>query len=49
MQLQVVIESHLPCALQAISGGMWIADNLNDGHMDYFFWLLAVLQVGGTL
>ncbi|GAB4822621.1 hypothetical protein N2152v2_009667 [Parachlorella kessleri] len=30
--------------VQAISGGVWIADNLNDGHMDYFFWLLAVLQ-----
>ncbi|CAM0884186.1 unnamed protein product [Alopecurus aequalis] len=24
----------------------WIPDDINDGHLDYFFWLLAVLCVG---
>ena len=23
----------------------WIPDNLNYGHLDYFFWLLAALSV----
>lgn len=23
----------------------WIPDNLNQGHLDYFFWLLAILSV----
>lgn len=32
--------------VQGASGGTWIADNLNQAHMDYFFWLLAGLQVG---
>ncbi|KAM0827903.1 hypothetical protein ACQ4PT_067880 [Festuca glaucescens] len=24
----------------------WIPDDINDGHLDYFFWLLAILCVG---
>jgi dipeptide/tripeptide permease len=24
----------------------WIPDDINDGHLDYFFWLLAMLCVG---
>jgi peptide/histidine transporter 3/4 len=24
----------------------WIPDDINDGHLDYFFWLLALLCVG---
>ncbi|KAM0877990.1 hypothetical protein ACQ4PT_035139 [Festuca glaucescens] len=24
----------------------WITDDINDGHLDYFFWLLAMLCVG---
>uniref|UniRef100_A0ACD5XBY3 Uncharacterized protein n=1 Tax=Avena sativa TaxID=4498 RepID=A0ACD5XBY3_AVESA len=24
----------------------WIPDDINDGHLDYFFWLLAMLSVG---
>jgi peptide/histidine transporter 3/4 len=31
--------------VQSISHGSWIADNLNQAHIDYFFILLAVLQV----
>lgn len=31
--------------VQSISNGSWIADNLNQAHIDYFFFLLAVLQV----
>ncbi|CAN0854704.1 Protein NRT1/ PTR FAMILY 8.2 [Linum grandiflorum] len=27
----------------------WIPDNLNYGHVDYFFWLLAVLSVANLL
>ena len=23
----------------------WIPDNLNEGHLDYFFWLLAGLSL----
>ncbi|WVZ57585.1 hypothetical protein U9M48_007951 [Paspalum notatum var. saurae] len=25
-------------------GGGWLADNLNDGRLDYFYWLLAVIS-----
>ena len=24
----------------------WIPDDINDGHLDYFFWLLAMLCIG---
>ncbi|CAN1173678.1 Protein NRT1/ PTR FAMILY 8.3 [Linum perenne] len=27
----------------------WIPDNLNEGHIDYFFWLLAVLSFANML
>lgn len=34
----------LPPHPQAISNGTWVADNVNEGHMDYFFWMMAVLM-----
>ncbi len=40
--LASALGSYLAAALvsivQAISGGTWVPDNVNDGHMDYFFW-----------
>ncbi|CAN0908203.1 Protein NRT1/ PTR FAMILY 8.3 [Linum grandiflorum] len=27
----------------------WIPDNLNEGHLDYFFWLLAMLSLANML
>ncbi|KAI7845604.1 hypothetical protein COHA_000891 [Chlorella ohadii] len=46
--LASALGSYLAAALvsivQAISGGTWVPDNVNDGHMDYFFWMMAVLM-----
>lgn len=46
--LASALGSYLAAALvsivQAISNGSWVPDNVNDGHMDYFFWMMAVLM-----
>ncbi|PRW58143.1 NRT1 PTR FAMILY -like [Chlorella sorokiniana] len=51
MALQLLagaLGSYLAAALvsivQVISNGSWVPDNVNDGHMDYFFWMMAVLM-----
>ncbi|XP_057816586.1 protein NRT1/ PTR FAMILY 8.1 isoform X1 [Cryptomeria japonica] len=48
----VALGSYLSSLLVTIVGSIttrhgkkgWIPDNLNDGHADYFFWLLAILS-----
>ncbi|KAI4966857.1 hypothetical protein ZWY2020_035808 [Hordeum vulgare] len=43
-----------PDAMRSVCSGLssaaaaarWIPDDINDGHLDYFFWLLAMLCIG---
>ncbi|KAI3425784.1 hypothetical protein D9Q98_007759 [Chlorella vulgaris] len=39
------LASLLVIIVQDISNGSWVPDNVNDGHMDYFFIMMAVLML----
>ena len=39
------LSSALVAAVGAATGGAWVRDNLDDGRLDLFYWMLAVLGV----
>ncbi|KAJ4701208.1 Protein NRT1/ PTR FAMILY 5.10 like [Melia azedarach] len=47
------LSSFLISAIEGVTGGdgqdSWFANNLNKGHLDYFYWLLAGLSAVGLL
>ena len=39
------LSSALVAAVGAATGGAWVRDNLDDGRLDLFYWMLAVFGV----